>query len=372
MPNLKEHACRIRQPGKFEKDSFRRIKRDNLAIIIGHLKGEEDTTTQAFRYPTEDWTKAEAKAHCKEQDGTFEGATTKSVEGDMNETPDKDGTKAVDLELQLQKIREAWYAEHRPAQADDTKIDDRYIRGVFDEYVIVQAPEGLFQYPYQLTDDGPEFGEPTEVEVEYKPVVKAVTSDLTGYAVKAIREQDGGQVIGGYLLLWGGPKQRDLQGDYFTPETELWLDHYKTAPTLFHHGLDDTVGLAPIGRRVETKADDTGLWVEDWIDKSNRYWSIVEPLLNADRLFYSPGSAPHLIKRAKSGELLSFPVIEDTLTPMPAQYRLRPIEEIEATYKSANIELNLPDEDIGESGDSGLGTARLLAQAATILSEPIE
>jgi len=205
----------------------------------------------------------------------------------------------------------------------------------------------------------------------YKPVAKAAILGAAGYAVKAIREQDGGQVIGGYLLLWGGPKQKDLQGDYFTPATELWLDHYKSAPTLFHHGLDDTVGLAQIGRRITAKSDDTGVWVEDWIDKSNRYWAVVEPLLEAERLYYSPGSAPHLIKRAKSGELLSFPVVEDTLTPMPAQYRLRPIEEIEATYKSANIELNLPDEE-RESGDSELERARLLAQAATILSEPTD
>ena len=370
MPYPNEHACRIKQPGEFEKDSFRRIKKDNLAIIIGRLDGEEKTTTQAFRYPTEDWTKAEAKAHCKEQGGTFEAAATKSAEGEMTEIPDKDGTKAVDLDQQLQMIRDSWYAKHRQADADG-KIDDRWVRGVFDEFVIVQTPDGLFQYPYQLIDDGPEFGEPTEVEVEYKPVAKAAILGAAGYAVKAIREQDGGQVIGGYLLLWGGPKQKDLQGDYFTPATELWLDHYKSAPTLFHHGLDDTVGLSQIGRRITAKSDDTGVWVEDWIDKSNRYWAVVEPLLEAQRLYYSPGSAPHLIKRAKSGELLSFPIVEDTLTPMPAQYRLRPIEEIEATYKSANIELNLPDEE-RESGDSELERARLLAQAATILSEPTD
>lgn len=289
----------------------------------------------------------------------------------MSEIPNEDGTKAVDLEQHLQMIRDSWYAEHRSAGRDA----EHWVRAVFDEYVIVQTPEGLIQYPYKLTDDGPEFGEPVKVEVEYKPVAKTVVLDPAGpagYAVKAIREQDGGQVIGGYLLLWGGPKEKDLQGDYFTPETELWLDHYKSAPTLFHHGLDDMVGLAQIGRRITAKADDTGVWIEDWIDKSNRYWSVVEPLLEAQRLYYSPGSAPHLIKRAKSGELLSFPVIEDTLTPMPAQYRLRPIEEIVATYKSANIELNLPDEDTAESGDSELQRARLLAQAATILSESEE
>jgi len=293
-----------------------------------------------------------------------------SDKADKQDAPEGHENKAVSLDEQLRVIRDSWYDKYRQANADGV-TDDLWVRGVFDEYVIVETPEGLVQYPYELTDDGPEFGEPVKVEVEYKPVAKAAILGAAGYAVKAIREQDGGQVIGGYLLLWGGPKQKDLQGDYFTPATELWLDHYKSAPTLFHHGLDDTVGLSQIGRRITAKSDDTGVWVEDWIDKSNRYWSVVEPLLEAQRLYYSPGSAPHLIKRAKSGELLSFPIVEDTLTPMPAQYRLRPIEEIEATYKSANIELNLPDEE-RESGDSELERARLLAQAATILSEPTD
>ncbi|MFH1635122.1 MAG: hypothetical protein ABIG63_14095, partial [Chloroflexota bacterium] len=71
----------------------------------------------------------------------------------------------------------------------------------------------------------------------------------------------------------------------------------------------------------------------------------------------------------KGGELVSFPIVEDTLTPTPAQYRLRPIEEIEATYKSANIEFTLPDGCQAGSGDSELETARLLAEAMTILSE---
>lgn len=160
-----------------------------------------------------------------------------------------------------------------------------------------------------------------------------------GLAVKAVSENAAGCVVGGYLALWGSPAAKDLQGDYFTPDTELMLEHYKSVPCLFHHGLDSDVGLAVIGRRVDVKADDAGVFVQHWIDKSNRYWKMVEPLLQSGRLFYSPGSAPHLVKRALDGRLLSFPVIEDTLTPIPAQYRLRPIEQIKAAYKSADIEL---------------------------------
>ena len=162
---------------------------------------------------------------------------------------------------------------------------------------------------------------------------------MSTVAVKAISEDEAGAVVGGYLLMWGSPSRLDAQGDYFTPDTKLWLNHYKTAPTLFHHGLDANVGLEVIGKRVDSREDEVGIWVQDWIDKSNKYWAQVEPLLRQDRLFYSPGSAPHLVKRAEDGRLLTFPVIEDTLTPRPAQYRLRPIAQIKATYDSADLEL---------------------------------
>ena len=75
MPYPNEHACRIRPPGEFQPKSFRRIKSGKLHIIIGRLKGSTKTTTQTFRYPTDDWTVSEARAHCKEHDGTFEPAS---------------------------------------------------------------------------------------------------------------------------------------------------------------------------------------------------------------------------------------------------------------------------------------------------------
>jgi 2'-5' RNA ligase len=156
-------------------------------------------------------------------------------------------------------------------------------------------------------------------------------------AIKAISEDEQGVVVGGYMVMWG---KRDLREDYFTQETELWIDHYKTAPALFHHSLDEVIGLEVIGHRVKAVADLVGLWVEDWLDKSNRYWGMVQPLLKAEALYYSPGSASHLVRRKKDGELKSFPVIEDTLTPTPMQHYLRPIEQIKSAY--ATCGLNFP------------------------------
>jgi len=79
MPYPNEHSCRLRDPGDFQQDSFRRMKRGKLSIIIGRLKGKKTTTKQAYRYSTKSWTEAEAKKHCKENKGTFHVAMKEKI-----------------------------------------------------------------------------------------------------------------------------------------------------------------------------------------------------------------------------------------------------------------------------------------------------
>jgi len=81
-PYPNEHACRLRDPGDFEADSFRRVTREHegkkYAVIMGRLKDEETLTEQAYRYPIETWEEADARAHCREHEGRFEAAAPKS------------------------------------------------------------------------------------------------------------------------------------------------------------------------------------------------------------------------------------------------------------------------------------------------------
>ncbi len=89
FPN--EHACRIRPPGDFQEDSFRRITRETdegkeFAIIIGRLEGEEETSAQACRYPISDWTEAEARDACTSAEGIlFEPAEPDEEEEDLHD-----------------------------------------------------------------------------------------------------------------------------------------------------------------------------------------------------------------------------------------------------------------------------------------------
>ena len=74
IPYPNESSCRLKDPSGFEQDSFRRISQGKLSIIIGKLKGESNTTTQAFRYPTDKWDTDDAKKHCEEHKGSFHKA----------------------------------------------------------------------------------------------------------------------------------------------------------------------------------------------------------------------------------------------------------------------------------------------------------
>ena len=74
MPYENEHSCRVKDPGAFQPDSFRRMKTGIHSIIIGRLRGESKTTTQAYRYPTADWSEDAARKHCQDNDGRFEPA----------------------------------------------------------------------------------------------------------------------------------------------------------------------------------------------------------------------------------------------------------------------------------------------------------
>lgn len=79
-PYPNEHACRLREPGDFQPNSFRRVKREHEGkrydVIMGRLKGKSSMTEQAYRYPKGVWTASAAKSHCKAHDGkTFEPAS---------------------------------------------------------------------------------------------------------------------------------------------------------------------------------------------------------------------------------------------------------------------------------------------------------
>ncbi len=83
----------------------------------------------------------------------------------------KEGQKALSFEEIAQRVRAAWNEQfnHKP-DIPGVYQDVGWVQDVFPDFCIVRIyDKGLYQYPYALGEMGVvEFGEPKEVEVEYK------------------------------------------------------------------------------------------------------------------------------------------------------------------------------------------------------------
>ncbi len=145
--------------------------------------------------------------------------------------------------------------------------------------------------------------------------------------------------IGGYLIRWGEPQQRDLQGEYFTAETDVGLDWYERRPVLYHHGLDGALKAAVIGVIDTLRPDETGLWAEAQLDLHKRYVRAVQRLVDQGVLSWSSGSLPHLVEVGEAGRIKRWPIVEGSLTPTPAEPRMTEVQTLKSAYKALGLDM---------------------------------
>jgi len=155
--------------------------------------------------------------------------------------------------------------------------------------------------------------------------------------VKALGEQR----VGGYLALWGGPEEKDLTGEWFTPQTAGLTRIYDAVgklPMLYAHGKD-APGFELVGAYDVLLPDATGLWAEGQLDKANRYYQAVQDLIRIGVLGQSSQTLASARQVAADGEIKQWVIAEGSLTPSPADARMidRPVEELKAVYKALNI-----------------------------------
>ncbi len=174
-------------------------------------------------------------------------------------------------------------------------------------------------------------------------------------AVKMLSE--GGRV-GGYLVVWGDDARRDLQGEYFSPETDLGLDWYPRRPVLYQHGLDGALGPALIGQIEAMQPDSVGLWVEAQLDLHRRWARAVLDLVRQGALGWSSGSLPHLVEIEADGHIRRWPIVEGSLTPTPAEPRYTDAVAVKAAYRALGLpvgRLALDEQHNREQADDDQG-----------------
>ena len=125
--------------------------------------------------------------------------------------------------------------------------------------------------------------------------------------------ETGWRVLG---VPYGGPiKGRDLDGECFTEDTDIWLKTGDQVNVTYYHGFGpdapDAMQERPvvIGRAIYTGKDERGHWFEPMLDFD-------EPLAQrlimarAENLRASSGSVSHLVRMGKGGLIDIWPVGE--------------------------------------------------------------
>jgi hypothetical protein len=175
--------------------------------------------------------------------------------------------------------------------------------------------------------------------------------------------------IGGYLVVWGDRKMRDLQGEYFSKETDFALEWYEARPVLYHHGLDGQMKAAVIGRIDSLSVDEIGIWAEAQLDMHKRYVQAVQRLVEKGILHWSSGSLGHLVEVEADGHIKRWPLVEGSLTPTPAEPRRTDVQSIKSAYEALGIAL-IPNASPSERRETN--KSLLNSQGEAINAEEME
>ena len=149
--------------------------------------------------------------------------------------------------------------------------------------------------------------------------------------------------VKGYLVRFGSPDATDLEGDFFTPQTDFGfpIKAGERVPlnVYYHHGMDKIVGKKSIGTGY-VKMDETGLWYEAQLDMADEYGSMIAKLCKQGKMGYSSGAAGHMVERksvGKASEITRWCIAEASITPTPAEYR-NSVKSLEDMYSMEPME----------------------------------
>lgn len=216
-----------------------------------------------------------------------------------------------------------------------------WLTDVYDEYGIVSQGEDYYKAPYTLTEEGVQFAPQPEWEKVEKEWVAKISEQwaVAPHAVCGVgRGQPaietvvsyGGEIkalgdgkVGGYLVRFSTDQDPDLEGDFFTADTDFG-SHEKTL-TFYHHGLDLKMGRQVLDPAATLKADEVGVWVEAQLGLRDEYERAIYALAEKGKLGWSSGTAAHLVEREPMGKarwIKRWPLgLDASLTPTPAEPR---------------------------------------------------
>jgi hypothetical protein len=150
--------------------------------------------------------------------------------------------------------------------------------------------------------------------------------DKNIYIGGAIKSLGGGR-YGGYLVRYYEPNQRDLQGEWFSEDTNFMLDEHPIVnkPVLFQHAMDAKMGAFTLGTFDKAVQDDKGVWAEWAIsvrDERKEYMRHVQDMIEEGLLDFSSGAYPGTVRvNPQSKHIDQWCICEGSATHTPADWR---------------------------------------------------
>lgn len=145
---------------------------------------------------------------------------------------------------------------------------------------------------------------------------------------------------------FGGPipsphsaKGVDLDGEFFSERTDVKADWFPFRIVDWHHGTDPRMGRTVLGKaELDPEPDDDGRWVTVWLKHGERRVDLIRKLADKGaQLFGSSESMPGLTQKAKTGEILVWPYMRQTLSTSP-QNTLSVLRPMKATLDDLAME----------------------------------
>lgn len=172
-----------------------------------------------------------------------------------------------------------------------------------------------------------------------------MSNTTTQVSIKALTDTTA--IVAGYGVVFGG---KDLYGETFSADTDFVLDLVPSKPVLYDHGMSALKHW--IGKVLKVEADELGLWVEAELNRNADYVAQVLELIGKGALGWSSGTAGHMAQREGS-VIKTWPILEWSLTPTPAEPRTLGVEMIKTLIESdASFEALLPQGDATTSSAS--------------------
>lgn len=186
--------------------------------------------------------------------------------------------------------------------------------------------------------------------------VKAITGGL--------KMLDNGK-LGGYAVLFSDRHSPDLEGDFFTKDTDFGLRNGERSdvPIFYQHGYDEQLKSTQLGWG-DIKLMDAGLWLEiqlEMRDEYEDYVRAIQDMAKTGKVGLSSGTMYGTMQREQQGNaywIKQWTLGEVSITPTPAEPRtqvvpIKAYEEMLTTTTEPEAEATLKSDKLKNVADEG-------------------